>query len=83
MHALERCIRAVARKDPDIKAIKDRLQDIRSDIDNLTHNLQGFVDPNTEKDDFYSKSHSAADDDHRAEAALGRRAAPRAAATLS
>ena len=67
MHALERCIRAVARKDPDIKAIKDRLQDIRSDIDNLTHNLQGFVDPNTEKDDFYSKSHSAADDDHRAE----------------
>ena len=67
MHALERCIRAVARKDPDIKAIKDRLQDIRSDIDNLTHNLQGFVDPNTEKDDFYSKSHTDAEDDHNAE----------------
>ena len=55
VHALERCIRAVSRKDPDIQKIKDRLQSVKSDIDNLTHNLQGFVDPNNEKDDFFSK----------------------------
>lgn len=67
MHALERCIRAVSRKDPDIQKIKDRLQSVKSDIDNLTHNLQGFVDPNNEKDDFFSKSHVSVEDEHKAE----------------